>query len=199
MNTITKVKERGILFQGDMVNAILRGDKTQTRRIIKGSEGIVKLSEHNRLLTLEQWGFKCPYEVGMVLWVRETWAELSWLEFNGESTEGDSRYVYAVDDPGAHLVKKWKPSLFMPKEACRIRLEITDVRVERLQDISQEDAMAEGVYAMPHRCEGWTNPLNNFRDCYRCAYRFLWNQINGHSGNQWDTNPWVWVVTFRRL
>lgn len=192
METTTAVREKPILFKGEMVRAILEGRKTQTRRLIKQSD----LDKMEGLCMEGEEPAWCPFgKIGDILWVRETWAYVpqSWPD------EDEAHYQYKADGKELWRAKKWKPSIFMPRDACRIRLEITNVRSERLQDISQEDAMNEGVYPMPHRCEGWVNPLYNFRDCFKCSYRFLWNKINGPLGHQWDKNEWVWVIEFKRI
>lgn len=190
-------KERPILFSAPMVRAILDGRKTQTRRIVKPqpNEFIDRL--HGGSLKkrfpykLEDddgnpcgIGFQddngnywtCPYgQPGDVLWVRETWI---------------APYVkteiarYKADEPEGCLPRKWKPSIFMPRWASRISLRVTSVRVERLNDISQTDAIAEGVSGV------------NTGD-FVTAYSELWESINGT--DSWQANPWVWVIEFERV
>lgn len=187
-------KEHPILFSTEMIRAIMGGRKTQTRRILKNSEGVVKLSENNRLLTLDQWGFKCPYgKVGDILWVRETWA----AEIETRPTVVLGRpameyyvkgYVYKADfsdkDLHPHI---WKPSIHMPKEACRIRLQVTDIRVERLWDITESDAQAEGA----------PKAMNDMvQELYAEGFAHIWYRINGV--DSWNENPWVWAITFKR-
>ncbi|MDP9992027.1 hypothetical protein J2W28_001055 [Variovorax boronicumulans] len=172
----------------------------------------------------------CPYarERGDRLWVRETY--LAWgrwetrysakkgrdeWHFVDMTIECGKAYLYDADHPrpqplagkrdGGVTPKWWKrPAIFMPRSACRIQLEVTDVRVERLQDISEEDARAEGISA--HRKGGWhweqppagIEGTNHFGfKTARDAYRALWEAINGP--NSWTANPWVWVVDFRRI
>lgn len=168
----------------------------------------------------ERMAIKCPFgRPGDILWVRETFFKGYVLDHNDNIPDNSPlHYWYFADTrdarPGdmsdsrcAFLFgnnKKdwphWKPSIHMPKEASRIWLQVTNIRVERLQDISQEDAQAEGVFPpAPHRCGGWKNELHDFKDCFRCAFKVLWNQINGPSGNTWDANPWVWVISFKVL
>jgi hypothetical protein len=183
----TEPKERPILFSGPMVRAILGGRKTQTRRVVKPQEHA------------EQWpacGCASPYgRPGDRLWVRETWAPKQFEDGVNYRASGD------LLDTG-HC--RWKPSIHMPRRASRILLEVTDVRVERLQRITGYDAMAEGI-------EGVTNDLGpgatvtTFRDYEtdawdRAAYqsfRSLWRSINGP--DSWDADPWVWVVSFKRV
>ena len=191
------MKERPILFSTEMVLAILDGTKTQTRRVVRYQ---TKEGEHGWFPTGTGFEYKVggsarpvnPYgNIGDILWVRETWCKSKREWYWYKATER-SELKDIIKEAGF----KWKPSIHMPKEACRLRLKITGVRVERIQDISQEDAMAEGVYTSPHRCPGWKNPLYSFRDCFICTYRLLWNKINGLRGFSWDKNPWVWVIEF---
>lgn len=189
-----------ILFSTPMVQAILDGRKTQTRRVVKPQpshnvqwngfgvscftperhiEGRGKFPDGSGIKF-----FKCPYgQVGDILWVRETFKEAP-----EECTW--KKYSYKADYI-SHLAElgKWKPSLFMPKEACRIFLKITDVRVERLQDISEEDAISEGItYPAGFSVE---------EDFPSLIFSELWESINGLES--WDANPWVWVIEFERI
>jgi hypothetical protein len=202
-------KEKPILFNGDMVLAILSGQKTQTRRVLKPQpeyiensgrwkfpvpkKTIHKMAKGNTHVytgSREFWHYlpdgSCPYgQVGDELWVRETHA----LYHDGmDSGEGVSRVFYRADyDDGKCPMSnlKWKPSIFMFREFSRIQLRITDVRVERLQDISEDDAQAEGSpFKMPHSHRVW--------------FRQLWGSINGKK-HAWKSNPWLWVVEFERV
>lgn len=131
--------------------------------------------------------FKSPYgAIGDVLWVRETWAEFQGLE------DAPTCYVYKADgtwDDKVHLIdNKWKPSIFMPRSASRISLRITNIRVERLKEISEEDAKREGVIYP-------ANPgVENYGNGYYANFRLLWESINGKGS--WEENPWVWVIEF---
>jgi len=136
------------------------------------------------------YAIRCSYgKPGDRLWVRETWRE--------DSPDDPEGALYRATEtrtmpPGF----KWKPSIFMPRWACRLELEITGVRVERLQDISEADAIAEGVvapYITPPPGQMTPYKAGSFRQ----AYAQLWNQING--AGAWDANPWVWVVEFKRV
>ena len=181
-----RVKERPILFSGPMVRAILGGRKTQTRRI-------VKLKCHDGFevgpnYEGEHWPVRggdrmpCPYgKPGDRLWVRETW-----LCATGEP--GPTLCHYQADGDRPEFNGLWKPSIHMFRWASRITLEITGVRVERLQDITEADAMAEGVEC----CSGWIGHAGEPRRIF-CD---LWKSING--AESWAANPWVWVVEFRR-
>ena len=157
------MRERPILFSAPMVRAILAGTKTQTRRIKKTPD--------------------CPYGFpGDILWVRETWST------NPE--EGpDASIIYRADSEWDETYTgiKWHPSIFMPRAYSRFTLKITSVCDERLQDITNEDAIAEGTPDL-------RTPENNW-DMRRC-YRELWESINGKGS--WDKNPLVWVIFFMR-
>jgi len=179
------MKERPILFSTPMVQALLAGRKTQTRRICKGQ----------RELSREQ-DFQidtCPYgQPGDRLWVRESWYQRGrWKKIIPPEGvfEGDTEWDgdFAADYPTHGEIKEgWRkrPSIHMPRWASRITLEITAVRVERLQSISTDDAIAEGI---DHK--SMNDP--------RIEYRWLWESINGPGS--WDKNPWVWVVEFKRV
>jgi hypothetical protein len=218
------MKERPILFSGPMVRAILEGHKTQTRRMVKKAlmehfdpprgEGDVKAGypwicgyweENVSAVNV------CPYgQPGDGLWVRETW-RASWTNDDEAPSEMDMGTDIRYEADGFETLcgnyawsKKVRPSIFMPRWASRILLEVTVVRVERLQDISEDDAMAEGV----EYDQGWEEePGWGFRDYStdsdfvfadaRHSYRSLWESINGPQS--WDANPWVWVVEFKRV
>jgi hypothetical protein len=178
------MKERPILFSAPMVRALLDGTKTQTRRAVKYPAPDGKSGWHP---TATGWNFLpggsdrpvCPYgRIGDQLWVREAWAPKA---IDPECTTVAYR---ATDD---ECNGPWKPSIHMPRWASRILLEVTGVRVERLLDISESDAIAEGV-------EPLTHPGAVFRPA-ASAYSDLWEQINGTGS--WAANPWVWVVEFK--
>lgn len=176
------MKEHPILFSGQMVRAILAGRKTQTRRVIKPQP--IKLDDGRFILPLDQ--LPSPYGIaGDHLWVKETFARHP--EFHHE-------FVYRADAGGdyqgaAQGYFKWKPSIFCTRAASRITLEIVSVRVERLQDISEEDAKAEGCEPHP--------PSVIDGKIYRRPFNCDWEQIYGKES--WDANPWVWVVEFKRV
>jgi hypothetical protein len=188
-------KERPILFKTEMVKAILEGKKTQTRRVVKSQPKAVGKFIENGIYTYGNHGDEpddfvtCPYgQPGDRLWVRETWAaigsaaEMKISEMN--STWWDM-IVYRAD-ANTPVYHDWKPSIFMPRWASRITLEITEVRVERLQDITEQDAICEGAIA-------WAGPGSAIED-----YQMIWNKIN-HKTYPWHSNPWVWVISFKRL
>ena len=190
------MKERPILFSGAMVRAILRGRKTQTRRICKKPiwTDMEDVPNHCTRYGNVALPVKCPYgEPGDRLWVKETFAVNS----------QPAVYSYRADwVDGVKHVNKWKPSIFCTRKASRITLEIVAVRVERLQYITGQDAIAEGIHRFDlDGCEyfHWRKeaPTEEHFNSAVMAYRDLWRSINGP--DSWDANPWVWVVEFKRL
>ncbi|MBX6183672.1 hypothetical protein ISD42_01655 [Pseudomonas aeruginosa] len=210
-----KPRERPILFNDQMVRAILEGRKTVTRRAVKGlqipTEDKTTPHEGLRWSALGQrhlrYGFNvfgsteeecahelarcgvCPFgKPGDRLWVRETFADIG------------CRLTFRADlEDGAHCsVTRWTPSLHMPRWASRILLEITAVHVERLQDISEEQALAEGVRGEPcdHARQACAD-IGCWGDTAKGAFGFLWESLNGEG--IWAANPWVWVVEFKRV
>ena len=201
------MKERPILFSGPMVRAILDGRKTQTRRVVNWqkvakqsgcTKGTLAYSD-----AFSSWAVfngngeahlglvDCPYgQSGDRLWVRETWCQWDWEDLGTEPQDPITLRFRADGDIPA---VKWRPSIFMFRWASRITLEITNVRVERLQDISDADIDAEGCrHAFDAEYgEGWdtANPL------YHWWKR--WDKINGKK-YPWSRNPWVWVIEFQR-
>lgn len=183
------MKERPILFSGETVRAILEGRKTQTRRACKFRLGQDEVMTELRDGSLKRTEECSPYgKPGDRLWVRETWAK---QEFHTQPLK--IRYRADHDDE-AGLPWSWKPSIHMPRWASRINLEITGIRVERVQDISEEDAEAEGV----HGCD-WGHGMDyGGKPCYCKPFEALWDSINAKRGYSWDSNPWVWVVEFKQ-
>jgi hypothetical protein len=148
----------------------------------------------------------CPYGwVGDVLWVRETWA-MSYDTEDHPELPGcpqeiwDTGYVYKADGKPFYMIDKWKSPRFMPKAASRIKLEITDIRVEKLCDITEEDAMAEGsergIYRTGPKYTQFHLELNHHAS-YKDGYKFIWETINGK--DSWGKNPWVWVLSFKKV
>ncbi|WP_251886852.1 hypothetical protein [Klebsiella pneumoniae] len=218
------MKERGMIFNGEMVRALLSGRKTQTRRPIKWKQ--TRFTEIGEREDGRKWPWSedaehacdfwhpCPFgAVGDRIWVRETWGVIShafsddglmidWVPDRPstaihEMPFGNGYYsgyaIYAADgdftwgdDDGYEDGRScWKPSIHMPRAASRILLEITDVRVERLRSMSQDDARAEGVIAASGPMEAGL------------AFRELWDSIYGEES--WKANPWVWVIEFKRV
>lgn len=212
------MKSRPILFSAAMVRAILDGSKTQTRRVVKPQPSIPLRSEDTtisgRSSAEEAWEqiLKwCPYgQPGDRLWVRETWGiydgdGMPYDYPNGiPKTCPDGFHAsYPADDESGIIgdVFKWRPSIHMPRWACRIELEIVSVRVERLQEISEEDAIAEGVSPVNGARGEDDIATGNFPTATPWPvrrYALLWNSINGDT-NAWESNPYVWVVEFRRV
>ncbi len=220
------MKERPILFSAPMVRAILAGQKTQTRRIFKAKNGGVWPNK-NDLPGMRQILRNCPYgQPGDLLWVRETHAEVLLPDIpsgrpvgpRGRSgiparPEWPSYVVYRADGEmpdvqwhheGDKQKVWWTPSIHMPRQSSRILLEIVSVRIEKVQDISPGDAIAEGVERSVTG-DGWrrySDPETESVGLPPCqyprhSYRSLWEHINGAAS--WDENPWVWVVEFKRI
>jgi len=232
-----EIKERPILFSAPMVRAILEGRKTVTRRPVKGGQiptedTSIPVGDRQRWSAIGQrdprYGFcvfgateaecakeleeyaPCPHgRRGDRLWVRETHADIG------------CRLTYRADtDDGAHCqVKKWTPAIHMFRRHSRILLEITEVRVERLQDISDEHARAEGIISVPKTTEDSHQFWRNYHlsgdgtFCVRTpkeSFKSLWCHVAGGSfpkgeaaykasPHSWDANPWVWVVEFKQV
>jgi hypothetical protein len=250
------MKERPILFSGEMVRAILEGRKTQTRRVIKPRKPWLTQSKWYGVHPGGGWhgvgfswiteeipeeakqpcgkeGFPCPYgQPGDRLWVRETWKLSSYMEgepleyqfkADGATFEEDTnlsenypwyedwwericgeadKYLNKINHPieedgnfhwhQGQSPLPWKPSIFMPRWASRITLEIVKVRVERVQEISDEDISAEGMEAIgPFVSIHSQIKRSNFID--------RWNSINAKRGFSWGSNPWVWVIEFKKV
>lgn len=205
------MKERPILFSAPMVRALIDGRKTVTRRIVKERPGH-RIDVTRNSIPVYVTGapddggepIRCPYGVPEDrLWVKETYAFSKAFDRTKPrevpGIQGDRGTVWWAAD-GAEEESwinrgRWRPSIHMPRWASRTTLEIVDVRVERLQDITEEDARAEGVTPFRKDPEGdcWTDGT------YRTAFEFLWNEINGWNPNSWESNPWVWRIEFRRL
>lgn len=196
------MKEKPILFSTPMVQAILSGHKTQTRRIVKKNE-IDKIA--NCILSNHHPSLICKYKIGNTLWVRETWQQECVPVYDdfGLGLKATGNYLYKAN--GSMLppkssslsFSKWKPSIFMPREACRLFLEVKNIKVEKLQDISIEDAIKEGVYY--DKCyDGYTadSEARTFHGSDPCmSYFKLWRQINGDKSL--EENPYVWVIDFK--
>ena len=233
-------KSKSIIFNSEMVNAILDGRKTQTRRVAKcrGDNNIIipifsekhgKVEKFkNHILNEKSWDF-CPFgKIGDRLWVRETWAVLGWMsdpvgiidhprglrltisyksdDYTGRSYYPDSTnyqrirsLVSSYKDEG-----RFRSPVTMPRWASRITLEITDIRVERLQEISIEDAKAEGIERL-RSGRGYYDPtqshaivrLGHYAESAKEAFSWLWQSTKGKGS--WNQNPFVFVITFRRI
>ena len=197
------MKERPILFSAPMVRALLAGTKTQTRRVVKklpltlnrctnSIEVDVKNIENGRFAEL----VACPYgKPGDRLWVRETFGHFE----RNENFKPGCEVFYRADGNCLEL-EPWRPSIHMPRWASRITLEITSVRVERLQEISIEDAKAEGAWgpddSIVQKVADYFG-TDIFSANPRKAFQMLWESINGP--DSWAANPWVWAIEFRRV
>ena len=204
------MKERPILFSGPMVRAILEGRKTQMRRVVKpqawsysndvlGQPQIYARSGPNDFG--DPAPICCPYgQPGDLLWVRETWAAgRTFYNFEGLNLH-PARYEIIYKADGARIDKSeakalfdgkdiWHPSIHMPKWAARLWLRITNVRVERLQEIYPWECKAEGI----------AKELNDVSFDLMEKFRHLWDSLNAKRGYSWESNPYVWVVEFEKV
>jgi len=193
-----------IIFSTPMVQAILDGKKTQTRRVIKIDDAPEnwKISiAGTSIVRTEPYDVKLPrYAAGDNLWVRETFCEVPY-EHNHVPIKGGHitipKYAYKADSERDYT-GIWKPSIHMPREAARIFLRVKTVRVERLQDITPKDAWDEGCRignSFP-----WEEHIPELQQqCRDILFKSLWNSINEKRGYGWDTNPWVWVYEFEKI
>lgn len=224
------MRERGILFSGEMVRAILAGRKTQTRRPLK-PQPFVHFGEYGpedlewkgaRGLTPNALIDSCPY--GGRLWVRETWQIVDEADADVSGRLGPAapykgvqgtrsitwRAIYRADgDLPDHPVygrALWRSPIYQPRWASRLALEVTAVRVERLQDISEEDAKAEAAPCLCDQCGNdpehdggeaihWACDDDSIAG-HRVGFAVLWDRLNAKRGYGWEANPWVWVVAF---
>lgn len=207
-----------ILFNTDMVRAILDGRKTVTRRLVGEKVAVIREGQEiNKNLdgkfelynVTQRCGipqnvfFKPPYLPGDILYVRETWnTKCANCETDCSPICNAPYYVYKADV--GETEDKWRPSIHMPKAAARIWLEVTDVRVERLQDITEESARKEGVlspYEYADNDEYWEVTGRNSLPADIAAFSALWESTIKKSDLDcygWDANPWVWVIEFQR-
>ena len=228
------MNEHPILFSGEMVRAILESRKTQTRRVIgtvDNSDKFVEMMRDKAVFTdtitfTPHYGphkfiIRCAYgKPGDRLWVRETWqhvyADMMGNRFTSIPLPNDKdvhRYwlEYAAT-PSDEEPPRWKPSIFMPRWASRITLEIINVRVEKVQEISRDNAFREGVEAVnpyaivpdlppgfPAAFKDYLNEKNFFTADPVASFRSLWDSLNAKRGFGWKVNPWVWVIEFKRI
>jgi len=214
--------ERPIIFSAKMIKLIIKFQKTQTRRAIKPQppKGAWPIFDDLDSYEGEGWAFqyahtlgtqnfqitrnrkfhlpnkgKCPYGVpDDILWVRETWADLRGMGF-----ENEPRFAYKADicprSDSDEIRKqygvKWRSSIHMPREAARLFLLVKNIRVEKLQTITKEDAKAEGAEWYPIQPGNSTNYVRSFAD--------LWDSTYARKGYLWNTNPWVWCLSFEKL
>lgn len=226
-----------ILFNTEMVKAILDGRKTTTRRIIKGLPDTVYDFEYAENNTVEflygicseqvfmdlSMTMEIPYQIGDILWVRETWQQASNSNDLDQAIEGTERYLYRADNPqpfnlwidtntGKHKDKMpWRPSIFMPFEAARIFLMVTSVHIEKLQDITGEQAINEGVHPWGLKNEKRLNQWCKYtkminpdakEGSMKGEFAAYWDSITKKSDLTlygWNANPYVWVIEFARI
>jgi hypothetical protein len=224
------MKERPILFSSEMVCAILDGRKTQTRRVVKPLCGCPDFYDYKKghpypyyfrrrdavwasFKTIEELAANyCPFgTVGDRLYVRESFTYWEDDEFGGDYLEyrtghrrslGEWEYPHPIYDHCVGRFGKWTPSIHAPRWASRITLEITGVRIERLNDISEEDAIAEGIEPAIQFPARWKDYQAKFIKCGvhspTLSFVSLWQSINAKK-HSWESNPWVWVVEFKRV
>jgi hypothetical protein len=207
------MKQRPILFSAPMVRALLDGSKTQTRRVAKikrvdahpqnpiiqvaTMEGVGKQFWANSQISHPNHISKaCPHgQVGDQLWVRETWCDV--YGAGGNEHRRKKEVMYRADgETDPNVVPRWTPPIHMPRWASRITLEITGVRVERLQDITAADALAEGIV---QAADGGYHlaDTRHYSDSPDESYASLWEHLNGEGS--WNSNPWVWVIEFKKV
>ena len=186
------MKERGMIFNDEMVRAILGGNKTQTRRIVEEKF-------YGRAVAAELLAKHCPYgQPGDRIWVRETYrvhgkaTDVATLVYRASVRNSwtEQTHRVPVEVCNKPVSEKWTPSIHMPRWASRILLEITDVRVERLHDMSEADAKAEGATPATYK-------ITPSEAVYRVGFGDIWRSIYGQ--DNWLSNPWVWVIEFKRI
>jgi uncharacterized protein YhfF len=196
--------DRPILFSAPMVRALIEGRKTQTRRIaspVSGAakEGDILVSWPAGEFLREGTLFRPRFQIGDRLWVKETWrTHKSWDADKPSDVLACSRVWYEADRDNCDQHGKVRVSIFMPRWASRLTLTVTDVRVQRLQECSEEDAFAEGISRSSDIEHGVFGMRESWREhhCAYAAYRHLWNIINDAPGKCWADNPWVVAVSF---
>ncbi len=205
------MKSHPMLFTGPMIRAILEGRKTMTRRVMKpqpdshsfqgwwypekGHKKALHYANKTHLRHSLARDF-APIQPGDTIWCRETHFYCLGSDSTIYKADTDKRGESLQDNVGTMNPEKlrWKPSIHMPRWACRLKLEVVSVRVERVQDITDEDAIAEGVVKHYFAQDG---VLANDEGMYRPVFKSLWNSINAARGFGWDNNPYVWVYEFK--
>lgn len=205
MNMVNSPKLRPILYSTPMVSGILQNRKTKTRRIFKDHP---RLASDTSKIDLKQWLRDYPENMfaysqygrpGDILWVRETWClttpygpedyYFGYKDGSHSSEEASEKYDYQSPDV-------WKPSIHMPFEAARIFLRIKSMAIERIQELTEEDAILEGIEKIDDEAFRYDDSVGSFASALS-AFRSLWRSINGQ--NSWEKNPWVWVIEFERI
>jgi hypothetical protein len=226
--------EKPILFNTEMVQAILQGRKTTTRRVMKPQPECVYVhGERKNLVALDETAFRImekggndrwinpPYQIGDILWVRETWREQPIGKDKFEiqyKADFDEAELACYGKRGGYAPAKWHPSIHMSRIAARIFLKVKNIRAERLKDITEDEAKAEGipndypmnpVYCPKCKGEGLVGSLHPISlgymeiDCPDCGdvrvrFKNLWDSIYAKQSYGWNTNPWVWVIEFQK-
>jgi hypothetical protein len=212
--------ERGIIMSGHSVSMLLKDIKTNSRRVVKPQPAVDlswvtewgwtfftppgHISGRGSRTTHgpSEIFLRCPYALGQRLYVKETWCLVDDRPFDGDlwvDYKATPRYAAShpagwENEPDSPDALKWRSPMFMPKKYARIWLEITGVRVEQLQAISEADAIAEGVWtASPDMS------MSSVTKNHIGAYRKLWDELNGKRGFGWEMNPWVWVLESKRV
>lgn len=194
MTTATSAKCRPIIFTADSVRAILDGRRTQMRLVVKPQQTEIIAHREGGWAGYEHlespWlGIRCPHgHLGDLLWVRETWVSSTTIPVS----TSNRRTTIAHYKADGLKVPLWRSPMHMPRWASRITLRITAVRVERVQEISEHDAMAEGV-------DGPGGFIGSKKVFYpRIEFISVWDSLNAKRGYSWESNPWVWVICFER-
>lgn len=213
--------DKPIIFNTEMVKATFNDFKNQTRRL-NGLKEINKDPEFWELVDvfdnmysfrfddklgyhpdnyIERLNIKCPWYVGQKLWVRETWAEAFNPTKNNNGIIYKADYGHRIDLVEDLSQWKWKPSIYMSKKYVRLWLEITDVRVERLQDISYGDAVSEGLYKEWDGSKHWYAISENedMSPYPQLVFRKLWDSLNEKRGYGWNLNPYCWCISFKKI
>jgi hypothetical protein len=180
------MKELPIIMGTESVQAILKERKTVTRRVVTGN-ALKMLTICTPEVVARDLS---PWQVGDRLWVREGFAIVEYDRGTPGGNSMDPSVVYREKDPYNSEVSKWKSPMFMPRFASRINLEVVSRRIERLQDITSVDAIAEGIPA-PYVARDNYEPI--------AIYLELWNKLNAKRGYPWELNPWVWVISFKKV
>ena len=212
------MKEHPIIMSTPMVRAILEGRKNQTRRVISAANSTVlgyPVSRKSALWTGLIWDarvfkdcgphVRCKYEPGDRLWVKEThtwvtlaekdpWKDRAIADGSFRRTDKGEPVMMCYKADGYEIPASWRPSIFTPRWASRLTLEITNVRVEKLNCITESDAHAEGMTGKLYQ-----EATGRLLTCARDVFQWYWDSLNGKRGYGWTTNPWVWVLTFKKV
>jgi hypothetical protein len=190
-------KEKPIIFSSPMVKAILEDKKDMTRRVVKeppctDTFGSVNIRGFWFIPGRDKdhaFDSVAPYCVGDILWVRETWRKISM---------GFDMFEYRADNLPQSVIP-WKPSIFLPRKAARIFLEVKHVHLEQIQSISERDAVREGIATLSFVLPDEKTKLKPKGGTFRTEFKYLWDKLNKKRGYGWDKNPWVWVIEFKKV